>query len=61
MSLPLEPHLLLAAGDLILVAGRREALVAAAPAFGKEVADDRFGELVAERVNVVLTRARRMA
>jgi aspartate-alanine antiporter len=52
MSLPLEQHLLLAAGDIALVAGRREALVAAAPAIGM----DRFGALVAERVNVVLTR-----
>jgi putative transport protein len=55
-SLPLEPRLLLAAGDIVLVAGRREALVAAAPAIGAEVADNRFGALVAERVNVVLTR-----
>jgi putative transport protein len=55
-SLPLEPHQLLAAGDIALVAGRREALVAAAPAIGTEVADNRFGALVAERVNVVLTR-----
>jgi putative transport protein len=56
VSLPLEPRLLLAAGDIALVAGRREALVAAAAAIGTEVSDNRFGALVAERVNVVLTR-----
>ena len=56
VSVPLEPHLLLAAGDIVLVAGRREALVAATAAIGTELADSRFGALVAERVNVVLTR-----
>jgi aspartate-alanine antiporter len=55
-SLTLEPRLLLAAGDIALVAGRREALVEAAPAIGTEVADKRFGTLIAERVDVVLTR-----
>lgn len=55
-TLPLEPHLLLAAGDVALVAGRREALVAAATSIGTEVADKRFGSLIAERVDVVLTR-----
>ncbi|HEV3425970.1 MAG TPA: aspartate-alanine antiporter [Paraburkholderia sp.] len=55
-SLTLEPHLLLAAGDIVLVAGRREALVEAAPAIGTEVADKRFATLIAERVDVVLTR-----
>jgi len=54
--LALEPHLLLAAGDIALVAGRREAVVAAGPAIGTEVSDARFGALAAERVNVVLTR-----
>jgi AspT/YidE/YbjL antiporter-like protein len=47
---------MLAAGDIALVAGRREALVAAAPAIGTEVADRRFDALIAERVDVVLTR-----
>jgi aspartate-alanine antiporter len=55
-SLTLAPRLLLAAGDIALVAGRREALVEAAPAIGTEVADKRFGTLIAERVDVVLTR-----
>ena len=54
--LALEPHLLLAAGDIALIAGRREAVVAAGPAIGTEVSDARFGALAAERVNVVLTR-----
>ncbi|MEW6342776.1 MAG: aspartate-alanine antiporter [Paraburkholderia sp.] len=55
-SVPLEPHLPLAAGDLALVAGRREALVTAAQAIGTEVIDERFGALSIERVDVVLTR-----
>ncbi|RFU45924.1 aspartate-alanine antiporter [Paraburkholderia sp. DHOC27] len=56
IALPLEPQLILAAGDIALIAGRREALVEAAPAIGTEVADARFGALVGERVDVVLTR-----
>jgi putative transport protein len=55
-DLPLEPQLMLAAGDIALFAGRREALVEAAPAIGTEVADTRFSALVGERVDVVLTR-----
>ncbi|SDI08138.1 aspartate-alanine antiporter [Paraburkholderia phenazinium] len=55
-SLPLEPNLLLADGDFALVAGRREALVTAAAALGTEIADERFGALAVERVDVVLTR-----
>ena len=55
-SVPIAPGLLLAADDLVLVAGRREALVAAAAAIGTEVADARFGALPVERVDVVLTR-----
>jgi putative transport protein len=55
-NLPPEPHLILAAADLVLIAGRREALVAAALAIGTEVADQRFAAVTGERVNVVLTR-----
>jgi putative transport protein len=55
-SVSIAPGLLLAADDLVLVAGRREALVAAAAAIGTEVADARFGALPVERVDVVLTR-----
>ena len=56
-SVPIAPGVLLAADDLVLVAGRREALVAAAAAIGTEVADARFGALPVERVDVVLTRS----
>jgi putative transport protein len=55
-DLPIEPQLSLAPGDIVLIAGRREALVEAAPAIGTEVADKRFSALVGERVDVVLTR-----
>ena len=55
-SVPIAPGVLLAADDLVLVAGRREALVAAAAAIGTEVTDARFGVLPVERVDVVLTR-----
>jgi putative transport protein len=55
-SVPIAPGVLLAADDLVLVAGRREALVAAAAVIGTEVADARFGALPVERVDVVLTR-----
>ena len=55
-SVAIAPGVLLAADDLVLVAGRREALVAAAAAIGTEVADARFGALPVERVDVVLTR-----
>ena len=56
-SVPIAPGVLLAADDLVLVAGRREALVAAAAVIGTEVADARFGALPVERVDVVLTRS----
>jgi putative transport protein len=56
-DLPVEPQLTLAANDIVLVAGRREAMVEAAPAIGTEAADNPFGSLVAERVDVVLTRS----
>jgi putative transport protein len=56
VSLSLEPHLVLAAGDIALVAGRRGALVTAAAALGTELADNRFNTVTAERVDVVLTR-----
>ena len=56
-SVAIAPGVLLAADDLVLVAGRREALVAAAAVIGTEVADARFGALPVERVDVVLTRS----
>jgi putative transport protein len=56
-NVPVEPQLTLAAGDLILVAGRREAIVAAAASLGEEVADAGFGQLIAEKLDVVLTRS----
>ncbi len=47
----------MAAGDLILVGGRREAIVAAAASLGEEVADAGFGQIIAEKLDVVLTRS----
>ncbi|QRR07687.1 aspartate-alanine antiporter [Burkholderia sp. MS455] len=54
--LPAHPALALAEGDVALVAGRRDAIVSAAPGIGAEVAGDGLGTLFAERVDVLLTR-----
>jgi putative transport protein len=53
---PADPQLQLIADDLILVAGRREAVVAASAGFGEEVDGSTFGEVIAEKLDVVLTR-----
>ncbi|WP_345813001.1 aspartate-alanine antiporter [Paraburkholderia sp. PREW-6R] len=55
-ALPVEPHLALAAGDVILVAGRRDAVVALSSSLGDEVDGAVFGQLFAEKIEVVLTR-----
>ncbi|NML30767.1 aspartate-alanine antiporter [Paraburkholderia antibiotica] len=55
-ELPIDPQLRLAAGDLVLVAGRRAAVVDAAAALGEEVAGTDFGQVFAQRLDVVLTR-----
>jgi aspartate-alanine antiporter len=55
-DLPVEPQLALASGDLVLVGGRREAIVAAAPGLGDEVDGADFGQVLAETRDVVLTR-----
>ncbi|MCC8391864.1 aspartate-alanine antiporter [Paraburkholderia sp. MMS20-SJTR3] len=55
-NLPVEPQVRVAAGDLVLLAGRRAAVVEAAARLGDEVAGGAFGELSVERVDVVLTR-----
>jgi aspartate-alanine antiporter len=55
VKLPVQPQLQLEAGDLVLVVGRREALVQAAPAIGQEVAGDLVAPVMAERLDVVLT------
>ncbi|MFM0613517.1 aspartate-alanine antiporter [Paraburkholderia nemoris] len=56
-DVPVEPQLTLTSGDLILVGGRREAVVAAAASLGEEVADAGFGQIIAEKLDVVLTRS----
>lgn len=56
-DVPVEPQLTFAAGDLILVGGRREAIVAAAASLGDEVADAGFDQVFAEKLDVVLTRS----
>ena len=51
------PDVALAPGDLVLVNGRREALVAAAPTLGDEIAaGHHFSTALADTVDVVLTR-----
>lgn len=55
-NVPVDPHLALASGDIVLVAGRREAIVAAAPDLGDEVDGAGFGQVLAEKLDVVLTR-----
>ncbi|OLL32942.1 aspartate-alanine antiporter [Burkholderia sp. SRS-W-2-2016] len=54
-TLPADPETRLATGDLVLVAGRRAAVVAASAHLGDEVAGG-FGQVFAERVDVVMTR-----
>ncbi|NVI06079.1 aspartate-alanine antiporter [Paraburkholderia youngii] len=55
-DLPVAMETRLAAGDLVLVAGRRAAVVAASAGLGEEVLGADFGQLFAQRLNVVLTR-----
>ncbi|MGF6755017.1 aspartate-alanine antiporter [Paraburkholderia sp. GAS42] len=55
VTLPVEPQSTLAAGDLVLVVGRREALVEASAHIGEEVAGKQIGPVTGERVDVVLT------
>jgi AspT/YidE/YbjL antiporter-like protein len=55
-NVPVEPHMALARDDLVLVGGRREAIVAAAPTLGDEVDGASFGQVFAEKLEVVLTR-----
>ncbi|NKJ48561.1 aspartate-alanine antiporter [Burkholderia sp. SG-MS1] len=55
-NVPVEPSLRLTADDLVLVAGRREAVVAAAASLGEEVDGAGFGQVFAEKLDVVLTR-----
>ncbi|KVD73019.1 aspartate-alanine antiporter [Burkholderia sp. ABCPW 14] len=56
VELPIEPRLTLAIDDLVLVVGRREELVTAAPCIGEEVTGVGFGAVIVESVDVVLTR-----
>ncbi|MGF6655718.1 putative transport protein [Paraburkholderia youngii] len=55
-DLPVAMETRLAAGDLVLVAGRRAAVVAASAGLGEEVLGADFGQVFAQRLNVVLTR-----
>ncbi|MBB5399938.1 aspartate-alanine antiporter [Paraburkholderia youngii] len=55
-DLPVAMETRLAAGDLVLVAGRRAAVVAASAGLGEEALGADFGQLFAQRLNVVLTR-----
>jgi len=55
--LNVEPSVTFAAGDLMLVNGRREALVAAASALGEEIASGHhFSTALADTADIVLTR-----
>ncbi|WP_027209676.1 aspartate-alanine antiporter [Burkholderia sp. WSM2232] len=55
-NLPVAPDTRLAVGDVVLVAGRRAEVVAAATGLGEEVAGTDFGQVFAQRLDVVLTR-----
>ncbi|AOJ73492.1 MULTISPECIES: aspartate-alanine antiporter [Burkholderia] len=55
-KLLVEPQFVLAAGDLILVFGRRAALIAAASDIGPEIAGRGLEVVVWDKVDVVLTR-----
>ncbi|NVH72713.1 aspartate-alanine antiporter [Paraburkholderia sp. JPY432] len=55
-DLPVTMETRLAAGDVVLVAGRRAAVVAASAGLGEEVLGADFGQVFAQRLNVVLTR-----
>ncbi|MGF6511691.1 aspartate-alanine antiporter [Paraburkholderia sp. 32] len=55
-DLPVAMETRLAAGDVVLVAGRRAAVVAASASLGEEVLGADFGQVFAQRLNVVLTR-----
>ncbi|MEX3894738.1 aspartate-alanine antiporter [Paraburkholderia sp. BR10954] len=55
-DLPVAMETRLAAGDVVLVAGRRAAVVAASAGLGEEVLGADFGQVFAQRLNVVLTR-----
>ncbi|WP_144144689.1 aspartate-alanine antiporter [Paraburkholderia sp. BCC1884] len=56
VDVPVEPQLVLAPDDLIMVGGRREAIVTASAQLGEEVNGAQFSQLFAERVDMVLTR-----
>ena len=55
-DLPVDPDTRLAEGDVALVAGRRAAVVAASGGIGEEVVGSDFGQVFAQRLDVVLTR-----
>ncbi|QGZ60738.1 aspartate-alanine antiporter [Paraburkholderia acidisoli] len=51
-----DAQFMLAAGDTVFVAGRRESLIEAASSFGEEVPGGGFVKALAQRVDVLLTR-----
>ncbi|HEX3378372.1 MAG TPA: aspartate-alanine antiporter, partial [Paraburkholderia sp.] len=55
-DLPVGLDTRLATGDVVLVAGRRAAVVAASTSLGEEVVGSDFGQVFAQRLDVVLTR-----
>ncbi|MBB5426557.1 aspartate-alanine antiporter [Paraburkholderia sp. JPY158] len=55
-DLPVAMETRLATGDVVLVAGRRAAVVAASAGLGEEVSGADFGQVFGHRLNVVLTR-----
>ncbi|MBB5416286.1 putative transport protein [Paraburkholderia atlantica] len=55
-DLPVAMETRLATGDVVLVAGRRAAVVAASAGLGEEVSGADFGQVFGQRLNVVLTR-----
>jgi putative transport protein len=51
-----DGQLVLQAGDVVFIAGRRESMVDASASLGEEVSGEGFTKLLAQRVDVMLTR-----
>ena len=51
-----DGQLVLQAGDVVFIAGRRESMVDASASLGEEVSGEGFTKLIAQRVDVMLTR-----
>ncbi|WP_322015134.1 aspartate-alanine antiporter [Paraburkholderia sp. J12] len=55
-QLEVDAQFVLAAGDTVFIAGRREAMIEASSAFGEEVSGESFARVLAQRTDVLVTR-----